>query len=168
MTPSSVFVIEIQFWLWAPLLVAITKPTNQKLIFNSFHQATPTIPTLSAKNDFLNDFKTKQSYPLWNSIYNITPLSHQNKIRKASSKSKMVKQLRASLTCFSLLLLFVLTSLLSVHSSETVVPAEADARELHQRWQKKTYMNHGSFRGARKRLVNPTVELPFQARQFPV
>ncbi|EXC26226.1 hypothetical protein L484_022797 [Morus notabilis] len=34
--------------------------------------------------------------------------------------------------------------------------------------QRKTRMNHGSSRGPRKRLVNPTVQHPFQAREFPL
>ncbi|CAL8155614.1 unnamed protein product [Prunus armeniaca] len=39
-----------------------------------------------------------------------------------------------------------------------------------QAWERKTWMNHGSFRGPRKHLVNPTAtaQFPFQASQLPV
>lgn len=39
-----------------------------------------------------------------------------------------------------------------------------------QAWDRKTWMNHGSFRSPRKHLVNPTAtaQLPFQAGQLPV
>ncbi|KAH6824482.1 photolyase 1 [Perilla frutescens var. hirtella] len=36
------------------------------------------------------------------------------------------------------------------------------------RWQRKPWMNHGSFRGPRDRLVNPTVEHPFQLPKLPI
>ncbi|KAJ7953384.1 putative Transmembrane protein [Quillaja saponaria] len=78
-------------------------------------------------------------------------------------------QLRASPTCFILFLFILTSSLISVHSSNHGVPAvaqENQVSESHQ--QRKTWMNHGSFRGPRKKLVNPTMELPFQAREFPV
>ncbi|KAI4314534.1 hypothetical protein L6164_027432 [Bauhinia variegata] len=74
-------------------------------------------------------------------------------------------QLRASLTFF-ILFLSVLASLISVHSSNTGMPAVT--WESHQKWQRKTWMNHGSSRGSRKHLLNPTAERPFQAREFPV
>lgn len=89
----------------------------------------------------------------------------------------MVKQVRAaSLTCFVLFLLVIATSMISiVHSRNTVtvpqitVTREDQAREPRKRWQKKTWMNHGSHRGPRKHLVNPTTEDAFQlAREFPV
>ncbi|KAF3645181.1 ATP-dependent RNA helicase Dbp73D isoform 1 [Capsicum annuum] len=35
---------------------------------------------------------------------------------------------------------------------------KSHVQEMHQRWQWRSWMNHGSFRGARKHLVNPTVE----------
>lgn len=43
-------------------------------------------------------------------------------------------------------------------------------RELHgNTWQgRKTWMNHGSFRNPRKRLVKYPTELPFQADELPV
>ncbi|KAE9613265.1 hypothetical protein Lalb_Chr05g0215671 [Lupinus albus] len=70
----------------------------------------------------------------------------------------MVQQVRASLTCF--IILFLLVSVLSsnteIHTSKVV----KDNR--------KTWMNHGSHRGPRKHLVNPTAQKPFQALEFPV
>ena len=86
----------------------------------------------------------------------------------------MVKQVRASLTCFILFLLVLATSSISVHSINTGITTarvslENQAREQHhQKWQRKTWMNHGSLRGPREHLVNPTVEHPLQAREFPV
>ncbi|KAI4328013.1 hypothetical protein L6164_020410 [Bauhinia variegata] len=74
-------------------------------------------------------------------------------------------QFRASLTYF-ILFLCVLASFLSVHSSNTGI--HAVTRESHQRWHRKTRMNHGSSRGSHKHLLNPTAEHPFQAREFPV
>ncbi|KAF7829173.1 putative transmembrane protein [Senna tora] len=84
----------------------------------------------------------------------------------------MVQRMRASLTCF-ILFLFVLASLVSVHySTHTQIPEVVNEgnqhRVSHQRWQRKSWMNHGSSRGTRKHLVNPTIEHPFQAREFPV
>ncbi|KAK7252529.1 hypothetical protein RIF29_36531 [Crotalaria pallida] len=81
--------------------------------------------------------------------------------------------MRASLTRFILLFLLVIatttTSLVSVHSSSKVIK-ENQTRELmkHSWQQRKTWMNHGSHRGPRKHLVNPTAQNPFQAREFPV
>nr|KYP54433.1 hypothetical protein KK1_000621 [Cajanus cajan] len=72
--------------------------------------------------------------------------------------------LRASLTCFVLFLLVLATSFVSVHSRNTLIP-EDQAREPHKTWQR---MNHGSHRGPKKHLLNPTPQHPFQARQFPL
>ncbi|KAJ7943893.1 putative Transmembrane protein [Quillaja saponaria] len=80
-------------------------------------------------------------------------------------------QLRASLTCIILFLFLLASSLISVHSGNHGIPAvdeENQVRESHHEQQRKTWMNHGSFRGPRKSLINPTMELPFQAREFPV
>ncbi|MCE3049693.1 hypothetical protein HAX54_045542 [Datura stramonium] len=38
---------------------------------------------------------------------------------------------------------------------------KSHVQEMHQRWQWRSWMNHGSFRGPRKYLVNPTVKHPF-------
>ncbi|KAG5059080.1 hypothetical protein JHK87_000109 [Glycine soja] len=79
-------------------------------------------------------------------------------------------QVRASLiTCFILfLLVLATTSFISVHSRNTLLIHEDQARELHKTWQRKTRINHGSHRGTKKHLVNPTIEHPFQAREFPL
>ncbi|KAG5007836.1 hypothetical protein JHK82_025765 [Glycine max] len=78
-------------------------------------------------------------------------------------------QVRASLTCFILfLLVLATTSFTSVHSRNTLLIHEGQAHELHKTWPRKTRMNHGSHRGAKKHLVNPTIDHPFQAREFPV
>ncbi|OIV92968.1 hypothetical protein TanjilG_20630 [Lupinus angustifolius] len=85
----------------------------------------------------------------------------------------MLQQVRASLTCFIILffLLIATTFLVPVHSSSTKIHTskvinENQARELQHRWQRKTWMNHGSNRGHRKHLVNPTAKNPFQAREL--
>ncbi|TKY70086.1 hypothetical protein E2542_SST06372 [Spatholobus suberectus] len=101
----------------------------------------------------------------------INPLTHPLRLPRdkkgRDQKSKMVHQMRASLTCFILFLLVLATSLISVQSRNTLIP-EDQAREPHKIWQRKTRMNHGSHRGPKKHLVNPTAEHPFQAREFPV
>ncbi|CAL5188427.1 unnamed protein product [Lathyrus oleraceus] len=84
----------------------------------------------------------------------------------------MVKQARASLTCFVLFLLVIATSMISVvHSKNTVtVPTiTVTIEDRVKSRQRKTRMNHGSHRGLRKHLVKPTAEDPFQlVREFPV
>lgn len=118
------------------------------------------------------DFIPKQSYIiLYLLLLYINPSLPQDKKRYQQEQSKMVKQVRASLTCFVLFFLVIATSMISiVHSTNTVtVTREDQARKPRKRWQKKTWMNHGSHRGPRKHLVNPTTENVFQlAREFPV
>lgn len=84
----------------------------------------------------------------------------------------MVKRVRASLICFVLYLLVIATSMISiVHSRNTVtVPMiKVTRKDQVKSWERKTWMNHGSHRGPRKHLVNPTSEDLFQlAREFPV
>ncbi|KAE9596903.1 hypothetical protein Lal_00007250 [Lupinus albus] len=87
----------------------------------------------------------------------------------------MQQQVRASFTCFIILffLLIATTFLVPVHSSNTEIYTskvinENQAQELQHRWQRKTWMNHGSHRGHRKHLVNLTAKNPFQALEFPV
>ncbi|KAK4252693.1 hypothetical protein QN277_014437 [Acacia crassicarpa] len=78
----------------------------------------------------------------------------------------MAQQVGASsLTC--LLVLFLLASASSVTAVGTARGNHA-SESGHRRWQRKTWMNHGSSRGPKKQLVNPTLENPFQAREFPV
>ncbi|PHU28744.1 hypothetical protein BC332_00837 [Capsicum chinense] len=64
---------------------------------------------------------------------------------------------------FSYLLLFIIfSSFTSVYSTDIGLGHgkldKSHVQEMHQRWQWRSWMNHGSFRGARKHLVNPTVE----------
>ncbi|KAL2348856.1 hypothetical protein Fmac_002856 [Flemingia macrophylla] len=71
-------------------------------------------------------------------------------------------RVRALLTCFVLFLLVMATSFVSVHSRNTLMPED----QAHKTWQR---MNHGSHRGPKKHLLNPSAQQhPFQARQFPV
>ncbi|CAI8588254.1 unnamed protein product [Vicia faba] len=82
----------------------------------------------------------------------------------------MVKQVKASLTCFVLFLLVIATSMISiVHSKNTMIIPTITENQVKS-WQRKTRMNHGSHRGgSRKHLVKPTAEDSFQlAREFPV
>ncbi|KAK8472184.1 hypothetical protein PHAVU_002G133900 [Phaseolus vulgaris] len=69
-------------------------------------------------------------------------------------------------TCFILFLLLA-TSLVSVHSRNTLTP-EDHAQEQHKIWHRKTWMNHGSHRGPKKHLLNPTIQHPFQPRELPL
>ncbi|CAL0314186.1 unnamed protein product [Lupinus luteus] len=76
--------------------------------------------------------------------------------------------------CFIILFFIIATTfLVPVHSSNTDIHTskvvnENQVRELQHRWQRKTWMNHGSNRGNRKHLVNLTAKNPFQAREFSV
>ncbi|XVF11126.1 hypothetical protein REPUB_Repub07fG0242100 [Reevesia pubescens] len=70
---------------------------------------------------------------------------------------------------FTSLLLFILI----FASFTTIHPAAASgqdnqAAKLHQVQQRKQRMNHGSFRGPRKHLLNPAVEHPLQLPKLPV
>ncbi|KAK9275690.1 hypothetical protein L1049_022957 [Liquidambar formosana] len=79
-------------------------------------------------------------------------------------------QLRALFTSLALFL-FLFTSSMLIHSASSrvhVVLEEKHVPEMHRAWQRKPWMNHGSFRGPRKHLVNPTVEDRFQVRELPV
>ncbi|KAK4364707.1 hypothetical protein RND71_016065 [Anisodus tanguticus] len=79
----------------------------------------------------------------------------------------MVFKLRPFCT---LLLILVSTFSSSVHSS-SVVHVKQGTRHVHgvhQRWQKETWMNHGSNRGPRKHLVNPTINHRFDIPELPV
>ncbi|KAG2676761.1 hypothetical protein I3843_12G069200 [Carya illinoinensis] len=89
----------------------------------------------------------------------------------------MVELRALSAASFIILLLgFTALIILTTHSAAIEVGGGAvveegnhvRVRELHGKWQRKLWMNHGSFRGPRKQLVNPTVQHPFQAREFPV
>lgn len=72
--------------------------------------------------------------------------------KQQQQKSKMVQRVSLTVTCFILFLLVIVTTSLITFS-----------------WERKTWMNHGSHRGHRKHLVNPTTEDPFHLlREFPV
>ncbi|CAN6712180.1 unnamed protein product [Malus baccata var. baccata] len=60
-----------------------------------------------------------------------------------------------------------------VHQLEVDQEGHNEHVKLHgtakkETWQRKTWMNHGSFRSPRKHLDSPTLQFPFQAREFPV
>uniref|UniRef100_A0A7N2N1B2 Transmembrane protein n=1 Tax=Quercus lobata TaxID=97700 RepID=A0A7N2N1B2_QUELO len=83
----------------------------------------------------------------------------------------MVQLMRALSTAFILSLLLLLSFITLSNSSATEVGAVDHLHHVKgtpSSWQGKLWMNHGSFRGPRKHLVNPTVQHPFQARDFPV
>lgn len=81
----------------------------------------------------------------------------------------MVQLMRALSAAF---ILSLLLSFITLSNSSAIEVGAVD--HLHHvkgtpsSWQRKLWMNHGSFRGPRKHLVNPTVQHPFQARDFPV
>jgi hypothetical protein len=122
-------------------------------------------------------FQTKQSYSLRLFIKQSTLFPHPHQTIKAeteSTKTSMV-QLRALSTIFLLLFLLCFTTSLTalVHSSASQVAVAAEGkhvmREFHGRtWQRKLLINHGSFRGPRKHLLNPTLHQPFEAQKLPV
>lgn len=83
----------------------------------------------------------------------------------------MVK-LRALATPFILFLLIIFSFSILIHySAENFgvrVAVKNPVEESNGKWERKNWMNHGSFRGPRKHLVNPTLQQPFQADQLPV
>ncbi|KAI7988900.1 hypothetical protein LOK49_LG13G01955 [Camellia lanceoleosa] len=77
----------------------------------------------------------------------------------------------AQLKIFALLLFIFLSSVLLLSSAAAAAEAheERQGQELSRTWQRKLWMNHGSFRGPRKHLVNLTVDQhPFQVRELRV
>ncbi|XAR70698.1 hypothetical protein NMG60_11027648 [Bertholletia excelsa] len=78
-------------------------------------------------------------------------------------------QMRTSLTALSLLFFLLFSSAILVHSGPAAagVDAETQAGESDV-WQRKLWMNHGSFRGPRKHLINPTTEHPLEVPELPI
>ncbi|KAH0741440.1 hypothetical protein KY290_034483 [Solanum tuberosum] len=60
----------------------------------------------------------------------------------------------------------------SVHSTDIGLGhgelGASRVHDMHQRWQWRSWMNHGSFRGPRKYLVNPKAKHPFDVPKLPV
>lgn len=86
---------------------------------------------------------------------------------KAEPTMVQVKALFSSL----LLLFLIFVSLTTIHPVPAAAAAAGDinhAEESHQMPQRKQRVNHGSFRGPRKHLVNPAVEHPLQLPKLPV
>lgn len=86
-------------------------------------------------------------------------------------------RLRGLATPFVVFLLIIMfgSSILVHHSSEgfrvinngeAVKNHPVNDEESHGKWERKTWMNHGSSRGPRKHLVNPTLHHAFQANQL--
>ncbi|OMO93481.1 hypothetical protein COLO4_16914 [Corchorus olitorius] len=80
------------------------------------------------------------------------------------------KALFTSLSLF--LLIFASLTLATIHPAAAattgVAGAVAQDNHHHQTRQRKQRMNHGSFRGPRKHLLNPAVEHPLQLPKLPV
>ncbi|CAK7356043.1 unnamed protein product [Dovyalis caffra] len=72
-----------------------------------------------------------------------------------------VKTILASFVLF----LIVLTSSVSFHSVAGEAARKYNIAKSYRSWQR---INHGSARGPRKHLVNPTVEHPFEVPKLPV
>ncbi|PIN20135.1 hypothetical protein CDL12_07175 [Handroanthus impetiginosus] len=64
--------------------------------------------------------------------------------------------------------ILLLITAFSYSAPETAAHGGGNGKEGEWRWQRKPWMNHGSFRGPRDRLVNPTVEHPFQVPKLPL
>ncbi|XWS49313.1 hypothetical protein CRYUN_Cryun13aG0153000 [Craigia yunnanensis] len=79
-------------------------------------------------------------------------------------------QFKAFFTFLFFLLLFA--SLTTIHPAVAtgvgVLAQDNRAAKSHQMQQRKQRMNHGSFRGPRKHLLNPAVEQPLQLPRLPV
>ncbi|PON94749.1 hypothetical protein TorRG33x02_095320 [Trema orientale] len=71
-----------------------------------------------------------------------------------------------------LVLLFTSSNLTQLAAYRSLVgSAEKDKGQVgpeNSGEQRMTWMNHGSSRGPRKNLVNPTVQRPFQVRELPL
>ncbi|KAK6782889.1 hypothetical protein RDI58_020685 [Solanum bulbocastanum] len=80
----------------------------------------------------------------------------------------MVFKLRPLSTLLLILVSIFLSS--TVHSS-TFVHRKHSIRHVHgvhQRWKKEPWMNHGSNRGPKKHLVNPTINHRFDIPELPL
>ncbi|GMN40827.1 hypothetical protein TIFTF001_010070 [Ficus carica] len=62
------------------------------------------------------------------------------------------------------LLIFTSSNAYGVGSVEKGRRMDVESAAEHR----KAWMNHGSSRGPRKPLVNPTVQRPFQSRELPL
>ncbi|GLT58466.1 hypothetical protein SLA2020_313560 [Shorea laevis] len=75
--------------------------------------------------------------------------------------------------CTSLALLLLLFTTFAAICPSTAngvnaLSGENHGGKSHQMWKRKVRMNHGSFRGPHKHLVNPTLQHPFQVPKLPV
>lgn len=78
----------------------------------------------------------------------------------------LMVQLRGLSAIFFLFLLLGFTTLQTAlsHSAGAEVAAVAEGKHVVMR---ELRMNHGSFRGPRKHLLNPTAQRPFEAQELP-
>uniref|UniRef100_A0A2C9VNU7 Uncharacterized protein n=1 Tax=Manihot esculenta TaxID=3983 RepID=A0A2C9VNU7_MANES len=74
-----------------------------------------------------------------------------------------MKQVNAIFTALLFCCLLVFTCALRIHSASTVAARNQAQQSHHQKWQR---MNHGSFRGPQKHIVNPSLNHPFQVPEF--
>ncbi|KAI3418542.1 uncharacterized protein J3R85_013750 [Psidium guajava] len=73
-------------------------------------------------------------------------------------------QFRVTFTILTFLLIFSA----SISSLPVAIAGKKQAQTSGGAWQKQPWMNHGSDRGPRKHLVNPTDHRPFQVPKLPV
>uniref|UniRef100_A0A3N7FBG0 Uncharacterized protein n=1 Tax=Populus trichocarpa TaxID=3694 RepID=A0A3N7FBG0_POPTR len=66
---------------------------------------------------------------------------------------------------YLVLFLVLFTSSVSVHSVAGEAVGKNNVAKSYRSWRR---INHGSARGPRKHLVNPTVEHPFEVPELPV
>ncbi|KAI6701808.1 hypothetical protein NL676_010944 [Syzygium grande] len=69
---------------------------------------------------------------------------------------------------FSVILTFLLIFIASISSLPATIAGKEQAETPRGMWQKQPWMNHGSDRGPRKHLVDPTAYRPFQVPKLPV
>ncbi|XWS38810.1 hypothetical protein CRYUN_Cryun19dG0162300 [Craigia yunnanensis] len=91
---------------------------------------------------------------------------------KAETTMVRLKALFASLLLLLLLFLLIFASLTTIHpvaaTGVGAVARDNHDEKSHQMQQRKQRVNHGSFRGPRKHLLNPAVQHPFQLPKLPI
>ncbi|KAL9369040.1 hypothetical protein Peur_040239 [Populus x canadensis] len=91
-----------------------------------------------------------------------TPLSFPG--QKGINQENTMVLVKAMLQ-YLVLFLVLFTSSVSVHSVAGEAVGKNNVAKSYRSWRR---INHGSARGPRKHLVNPTVEHPFEVPELPV
>ncbi|XP_006368337.2 uncharacterized protein LOC18094106 isoform X2 [Populus trichocarpa] len=96
-------------------------------------------------------------------VYALLHLSHAPGQKGINQENTMV--LVKAMLKYLVLFLVLFTSSVSVHSVAGEAVGKNNVAKSYRSWRR---INHGSARGPRKHLVNPTVEHPFEVPELPV